>query len=54
MGIPRGYKYLSLAIRERIFRISPRARKARTFTSGTDQPVNSAISFTERSSISSN
>ncbi len=37
----------------RIFRISARARKARTLTSGTDQPVNPAISFTERSSISS-
>lgn len=46
------YKYLSLAIFARIFLISPRARNARTFTSGTDQPVISAISFTERSSIS--
>ena len=42
------------AIFATIFRISARARNARTFTSGTDQPVSSAISFTERSSISSN
>src|SRR5208337_3558465 len=50
----QGYKYLSLAILARIFRISARARNARTFTSGTDQPVSWAISLTERSSISSN
>jgi hypothetical protein len=43
---------LSFVILASIFRISARARKARTFTSGTDQPVNRAISFTERSSIS--
>ena len=46
------HKYFSLLILASIFFISARARKARTLTSGTDQPVNSAISFTERSSIS--
>ena len=35
-------------------RISARARKARTLTSGPDQPVIAEISFTDRSSISSN
>src|ERR1019366_6068768 len=49
-----GYRYLSIAILARIFRISARARNARTFTSGTDQPVSWAISLTGRSSISSN
>src|SRR5882672_10437448 len=48
-----GYKYFSRAILARCFRISARARKARTLTSATDHPVSSAISFTERSSISS-
>src|SRR6266567_3835745 len=48
-----GYRYFSLAMLARIFRISARARKARTFTSGTDQPVSREISLTGRSSISS-
>src|SRR5262245_23676674 len=45
-----GYRYFSLTTRFNPFRISARARKARTFTKATDQPVSAAISFTERSS----
>src|SRR5262245_23540408 len=47
-----GYRYLARAIFARHFRISARARKARTFTKGTDQPVSFEISFTDFSSIS--
>src|SRR5438045_3545438 len=49
-----GYRYFSRPILARHFRISARARKARTLTSETDQPVSCAISFTDLSSISSN
>src|ERR1039458_1781370 len=48
-----GYMYFALVIFASIFRISARARKARTLTRGTDQPVIAAISLTGRSSISS-
>ena len=44
-----GYRYFSLAMRDRILRIWARARKARILTIGTVQPVIRATSFTDRS-----